>query len=248
MSAPARIEACGIGKRFGRRRALVGVDLRVAAGESVAVLGPNGAGKSTLLRIVAGLARPDEGRVLLDGHPISAEPERARRRTGYLGHQTMLYDSLGPRENLTFTGRLFGVASVRTRVDQLLRALDLTDRASSPVHELSRGTQQRVALARALIHEPDVLLLDEPHAGLDARACDVLGRLLEALSRRGRSLLLVTHDARRALELCSRVVVLDRGRIVADLPSAGLDAREIEASWVQRDVSGAGAPRAVAAT
>lgn len=229
------VEARGLVKRFGRVRALQGLGLSVETGQCVAILGANGAGKSTLLRIVAGLLRPNQGDVLFRGESVRASGAALRRQLGYVSHHSMLYDSLSPLENLAFAGRLHGIASLKTRIDQLLRSLGLTARARDPVGTLSRGLQQRVALARALVHDPTLLLMDEPFTGLDRRAADVLQGLLASVRRRDRTVLLVTHDVGRGLAVATRAVVLDAGRVGAD-ETLGSDAerRAFEEDYARR--------------
>jgi heme exporter protein A len=222
------LELRGVTKRFGPVRALRGVDLALAPGESVALLGANGAGKTTLLRIVAGLARPTSGEVLVAGRPALSEPAELRRRLGHVSHATMLHDALSARENLRFAGRLHGIGPLRSRIDQLLRSLDLSERADEPLGQLSRGMQQRVAVARALLHDPEVLLLDEPWTGLDAATSRILTDLLHALRRRHRTVLLVTHDLGRALDVAERLVVVHQGRVAWDAPARGVTAAALE--------------------
>jgi heme exporter protein A len=233
VTPPSRLTVSGLAKRFGRVRALRGLDLRVEAGEVVAILGPNGAGKSTLLRIVAGLMRPSAGTVLVDGQPLGRDPAAVRRRIGLVSHHTMLYDCLTARENLAFAARMFDVAAAFTRLDQLLRALEIDSRADEPVANLSRGMQQRVAIARALLHDPDLLLLDEPHAGLDETASRALAELLGAGERRGRSVLLVTHDLGRGLALAHRAVVLLAGVAALDVRLSEADRQAFPDTYVQ---------------
>jgi len=210
------LEARGITKRYGRVRALRGVDLSVESGCSVALLGPNGAGKSTFLRIVAGLIRPTTGRLVVGGRPARTAGEWLRERLGYVSHHSMLYDSLSARENLRFAGRLHGVDQLDRRVDALLDRLDLAQRRDDAVGTFSRGMQQRVALARALLHDPPLLLLDEPFTGLDGKAAEALQALIQGTRRRDRTLLLVTHDVARGLRLADRAVVLAGGRVALD--------------------------------
>jgi heme exporter protein A len=218
VNAPAAmaIVASGVTKRFGHVKALRGVDLAVQPGEFLTLFGPNGAGKTTLLRILAGLTRPSGGGVTLGGQPLLADLSALRRRLGYVSHHTMLYDALSARENLMFVGRLHQVGQLRTRVDQLLRSMGLEGRADDPVGTLSRGNQQRVAVARALLHDPELILLDEPFSGLDQQAARVLRTLLATVRKRGHTVVLVTHDIARGLELADRAVIIHRGRVVHD--------------------------------
>jgi heme exporter protein A len=227
------LRLAGVTKRFGHVRALKGIDLELQAGECVALLGPNGAGKSTLLRIVAGLMKPTSGQVLLDGRPASSDPLALRRRLGFVGHATMLHGCLTARESLTFAGRLHGVPQLRFRTEALLRELDLVARAGDPVDTLSRGMQQRVALARALLHDPELLLLDEPHSGLDEPASRVLAALLAGLRKRRRTIVLVTHDLARGVQLADRVVILVEGSVAADLPAAAIDRARFAESYLE---------------
>jgi heme exporter protein A len=224
LSAPA-IVARGLGKRFGFAVALESVDLVVARGAALAVLGPNGAGKSTLLRLLAGLARPSGGSVEIAGR--RAHGREARAQVGLVGHETFLYPALSARENLLFAGRLHGVADPGARADRLLADAGLAVVADRPVGGFSRGMAQRVAIARGLVHDPAVLLLDEPFTGLDRRAADRLAERLAALRGERRTFVLVTHDVAAAARLADAAIVMARGRIVhrSDGPPdpAGLD-------------------------
>jgi ABC-type multidrug transport system ATPase subunit len=207
------IEARGLEKRFGPIRALRGVDLEVAEGTLFALIGPNGAGKSTLLRLLAGLARPSAGSLTVAGE--SRDRRRLRGRIGLLGHATFLYPELSVRENLRFAGRVQGVAEPAARTDVLLQEHDLGAFADRPARTLSRGLAQRAAIARSLVHDPPVLLLDEPFTGLDPAAADRLAGQLTRLRQRGRTLVLVSHDVERAARLADRVGELRGGRLVS---------------------------------
>jgi heme exporter protein A len=209
--SPAGVEARELGKRFGPVEALGGLDISLEPGRCLALLGPNGAGKSTLLRLVAGLARPTIGSLTLDG--VDAHQREARRRVGYIGHSSLLYPELSARENLVFAARLHHVGDPEARADALLREEALTDVAARPVSGFSRGMAQRVAIARGLVHDPDVVLLDEPFTGLDRRAARRLEERLDALRASGHTLVLVTHDLAAASRLAQHVVVLSDGRI-----------------------------------
>ncbi len=204
------LRASGLSKRFGPRTALAPLDLEVGAGEALAVLGPNGAGKSTLLRLLAGLARPTAGSLTIgDGAPSRTAQRRA---VGLVGHATFLYPTLTARENLLLAARLHGLSSPAERADRLLAEDRLEALAERRVGALSRGQAQRVAIARALIHDPALLLLDEPWTGLDPRAAERLSERLAALHRAGRTLVVVSHDLARLAGLAARALVLVRGR------------------------------------
>jgi heme exporter protein A len=209
------IEALGLEKRFGPVRALRALDLSVSGGTSLAIVGPNGAGKTTLLRLLSGLARPTAGTLRV------GPPERDRRRMragiGYVGHATLLYPALTARENLVFAARLYGVDEPAARAAHLLSCHDLEAFADRTAGTFSRGMAQRVAIARALVHDPPLVLLDEPFTGLDPDAGDALARRLAALQSAGRTLVLVTHDLARAARFAERVAVLRRGRLELDV-------------------------------
>lgn len=216
-------------KTYGRFRALHRVDMDVAPGSFLALFGPNGAGKSTLLGIIAGLVRPSRGQVFLDGEEITKDrDENLGKRIGALSYQTYLYDELTVLENLRFYGRLFGVENREERIRSLLCTVGMKARSGSPVRTLSRGMRQRVALARALLHDPDILLLDEPYTGLDQ---DALVMLKTVLAARKKTVLLVTHDLVRGLESADRVAILNRGRLVFDAETRDLSASDFEQTY-----------------
>lgn len=216
-------------KSYGRFRALNRVDMDVAPGSFLALFGPNGAGKSTLLGIIAGLVRPSRGQVFLDGDEITKDrDESLGRRIGVLSGQTYLYDELTVLENLRFYGSLYDVDNRRERIEELLHTVGMEGRSGSPVRTLSRGMRQRVALARALLHDPAVLLLDEPYSGLDQEALVMLKTILAA---RDRTILLVTHDLVRGLEAADRVAILNRGRLVFKAEASGLSPVELEQTY-----------------
>ena len=192
----AAISARGLEKRFGRSAALRGIDLEVPSGSCLAVLGPNGAGKSPLLRLVAGLARPTAGTLQVAG--LAPTSRRARARIGYVGHATLLYPMLTAFENLLFAGRLYGVEEPAARAHVLLEEEGLAAVATRSVGELSSGMAQRLSIARSLVHDPSLLLLDEPFSGLDPGSADRLARRIINLRDERHTLLLVSHDLGRA--------------------------------------------------
>jgi heme exporter protein A len=200
----------GLVRRYGDRPALDGVSFELRAGETLAVFGANGAGKTTLLRVLATLLRPHEGSVTVAGAELPREAWRARARVGYLGHDPLLYAELTGRENLQFHARLFGVGA--ERVEELLVAVGMDGRAAEPVRDLSRGMVQRLAAARALLHDPAVLLLDEPRANLDPAAADLLDPLVGRSS--GKTRVVVTHDVDGGLAECDTALGLRAGRQV----------------------------------
>ncbi|MFL5403004.1 MAG: heme ABC exporter ATP-binding protein CcmA [Gemmatimonadales bacterium] len=223
------LEARGLQRSFGRVRILHDIDVSLGPGEALAIIGPNGAGKTTLLRLLAGLLRPTAGEVRLLGEPLGRGNHRARRAVGFLSHQSMLYDDLTLIENLTFAARLHLLDHPHVVARAALEGAGLSDRADELPRRLSRGLLQRAAIARAVLHDPRVLLLDEPFTGLDATASDRLRTALRSRLARGNGLVLVTHNLADAWDLASRVAVLVHGRWAADETRQGsLD------SFVQR--------------
>lgn len=212
------LEARAISKFFGDAAALRSVSVRVHPGDAVLVYGPNGAGKTTLLRILASLARPTEGQVFFGGQEFSREPAAPKAAVGFVSHATMLYADLTGRENLRFTGRLFGLRNLERKIDAALELFAVRERSNEPVSGLSRGLQQRVALARAFLHEPAFLLLDEPFTGLDAVSAERLSALLARLPEQGKGLIFSTHDFAQGTALARRLVALGHGRLRYDGP------------------------------
>jgi len=225
-AAPA-VRVAGLGVRIDGRGVLQDVSFDVAPGEFLAVLGANGAGKSTLLKVLATLLPPTSGDAALFGHSLKRDTAQVRSRIGLVAHQSMLYRDLSARENLLFFARLYGVKNPADRVNRLLEAIGLADRANDPVKAFSRGMAQRVSIARALVHEPQLLLADEPFAGLDAPSIEGLETLLRRLHERGRTVLMVNHDIPQSLALATRAIVLRGGQVVADAATRTLDAARV---------------------
>ena len=217
------IEVRGLVKSFGGKMALDGLDLDVAEGEFLTLVGPNGAGKTTLIRILATLTRPTRGSVRVDGCDLAKQGSDVRRRIGLASHQTLLYGDLSAEENLRFYGRMYDVPDLEESITALLLRVDLDHRRHDLVRTFSRGMQQRLSLARALLHDPAILLLDEPYTGLDQHAMEVLREVLVALAGRSRTVLMTTHNLERGLELCDRAAILVNGRIVHQADKSNLD-------------------------
>ena len=230
MIEPA-IAATDLSRRFGQIQALRGVDLRLEHGERLALFGANGAGKTTLLRILGlGLA-PDSGWLSIDGMDGKRDALQVRARIGWLAHASLLYDDLTARQNLEFWGRLYGVEQVDRRAEELLHEMGLATYADEPAGILSRGMGQRLSLARALVHDPALLLLDEPFTGLDPTAADALKQRLKTTRSGNTSVILATHRVEDALALTDRWIMLTRGRVVADGRSSETDARTVHESY-----------------
>ncbi len=210
-------------KQFGPFLALRGIDLDIRSGEFVTIVGPNGAGKTTLLRILATLSRPTRGQVSIAGHTLPQGADDARRQIGLLSHQPLLYGDLTAEENLNFFGKMYDVPHLQARIVELLDQVDLLDRREDRARTFSRGMQQRLAIARALLHDPAVVLLDEPFTGLDPHASDRLEELLQVLRGGHRTVVMTIHDLERGWAMCDRALVLARGKIVYEARTSEVD-------------------------
>lgn len=217
MSEPL-ITAEKIDKAFGARWALRGISFTIRQGEIVALVGPNGAGKTTLLRIIGTLTHANAGKIHIGQIPIPEHANAARAAIGFVGHQTFMYDDLTARENLNFFARLYDLPNIPQRIDEVATRVGITNRLDDLARTLSRGLQQRLTIARMLLHEPAVLLLDEPYTGLDQVAADLLDQMMLDAKKDGRAILFSTHDLERGLAVCDRAIIMKAGRIVHDLP------------------------------
>ena len=244
------IELRRLTKSFGSKYALRGVDLRVMPGESLVIFGPNGAGKTTLIRILSSLSRPSSGTVHIGGLDLATHADGIRRYLGVVSHAPLLYDSLTAEENLRFFARLYGMFDPEPRIAMMLEQVGLTTRRGDQVRTFSRGMVQRLAIARALLHDPLLLLLDEPDTGLDPQAAEMLHALLTSVSGRvprgetgemvssplpqpptsqpsvPRTIVTVTHSLERGLALADRIIILSGGRIVFDDDATGVTSSE----------------------
>ena len=228
------IRAAELSLAYGERWVLRDLSLELDRGETLAVLGPNGAGKSTLLRILATLLRPTEGAVEVLGNDLPKEAWRLRGRIGFLGHEPLLYRDLDATENLGFHARLFGLpGGGRERIGELLEQVGLAHRATTRLDEMSAGMVKRLAICRAVLHEPELLILDEPLANLDPAGAEIVTPLLGPAPRRTR--VLVTHDVDAALESADRVLGLERdGSVAFELPVSEVDADRAREIYSER--------------
>ncbi|MGZ8413582.1 MAG: heme ABC exporter ATP-binding protein CcmA [Gemmatirosa sp.] len=221
MISPA-LEAVALRRAFGPRRAVDGVSFALAGGDCLALFGPNGAGKTTLLRMLAGLLSPTEGAARVAGQPIAGDPA-VRARVGLISHHAMLYAALTAQENVAFAARLYGLPDPERAARAALERMKVADRADTPVRRLSRGLQQRVSIARAMVHDPRVVLLDEPFTGLDEAGARALTDALTTRKAHGAALVLVTHNLTEGLALGTHVAVMHAGRLVLERPRAAVD-------------------------
>ncbi len=202
-------------KRFGLKPVLRGLDFSVQSGEFVAILGPNGAGKTTFLRILASLSRPTMGEVQISGYRLPENASFVRKSLGVVSHLPLLYGDLSAEENLLFYGKMYGVVDLSDRINDVLKMVGLISRRRDLVRTFSRGMQQRLAIGRAVLHDPDVMLFDEPHTGLDQDACSMLDQVLQEVAARGRTVVMTSHDLSRVADLASRFDVLSKGMMAA---------------------------------
>lgn len=209
-------------KRFGLKTVLRGLDFAVEKGEFVALLGPNGAGKTTFLRILASLSRPSLGQVSIAGYSLPAQSAAVRRRLGVVSHMPLLYGDLTAEENLQFYGRMYNLPELSGRVDEVLQMVGLSARRRDLVRTFSRGMQQRLAIGRAVLHDPEVMLFDEPYTGLDQDASEMLDGVLRRVAAEGRTVVMTSHDLARAEGLASRFDILSRGVITASASQSSL--------------------------
>ena len=227
------IEVRKLIKRFGLKTVLRGLDFQVEPGEFVALQGPNGAGKTTFLRILSSLSRPSLGSVKIAGYQLPEQAAAVRRRLGVVSHLPLLYGDLTADENLRFYGRMYGVPDLDARIAEVLEMVGLAARRRDLVRTFSRGMQQRLAIGRAVLHDPDVMLFDEPHTGLDQDASEMLDGVLREVAARGRTVVMTSHDLARIGDLASRFDVLSRGKITASIQGAQLEPNGLLAFYRQ---------------
>lgn len=226
--APPVLSATGLVREYGAVVAVDGVDLELHEGDFLTIFGPNGAGKTSLLSLLGGRLRPTRGQVRVAGDLLDFRETGWRSRIGVLSHQSFLYGHLTVAENLRFFGRLFGLRDLERRIPERLEQVGLQDRADFLARQLSHGMRQRAALARALLHDPQLVLLDEPYTGLDPYAASVLRGVLTALKDGRRTVVMVTHNLTQGLELATRVAIQVRGRFAWEGAREGVDPDSFE--------------------
>lgn len=231
VATPVAVEAVALGKLFDVRPVLRGVSFAVAAGGTLALLGPNGAGKTTLLRILATLAKSSSGQAFVAGLDVQRDADLVRRVIGYVGHQPHVYEDLTVEENLLFFARMYGLRDGKTWTAALLDRVGLRAKGRDRVRTLSRGQLQRLALARGILHEPEVLLLDEPDTGLDEDASALLADLIAERAADRQTTIFTTHQIERGLRMSNETLMLTGGRVAYAGPSAGLDVAAVRALY-----------------
>jgi ABC-2 type transport system ATP-binding protein len=221
---PVLLSVSNLGKSYGSRRAVDGVSFQVQAGQTVGLLGPNGAGKSTTVGMLCGLLRPDAGEILLGGEPVGPGTSNAKRKIGLVPQDLALYDDLAARENLRLFGALYGLsgAALQRRCDDVLALVNLADRARDKPSTFSGGMKRRLNIAAALMHDPQLLILDEPTVGVDPQSRNAIFETLEALKGEGRSLIYTSHYMEEVERLADHIVIIDHGKVLADATPAEL--------------------------
>jgi ABC-2 type transport system ATP-binding protein len=214
----------GVSKSYGPLVAVSDVSFRVDRGETIGLLGPNGAGKTTTVSIIAGLLSPDSGEVLIEGQQVKSDTDPVKLKIGLVPQDMALYDQLTARDNLTFFAALYSIAGAKAKqaIDDALNLVGLSDRAGDKVITFSGGMKRRLNLAGALLHDPQILLLDEPTVGVDPQSRNAIFENLEALKKRGKTLIYTTHYMEEAERLCDRIVIIDHGKVVANDTLQGL--------------------------
>jgi ABC-2 type transport system ATP-binding protein/heme exporter protein A len=222
-AAMSMISIKKLNKSFGRKKILRNMDLEVKKGEFIALFGPNGAGKTTLIKILATLARPSSGKIEINGYDLYEDPIEIRRSIGVLSHNPLLYDDLTIRENLMFYSRMYGLKLKDKEILGFIKSVGLLHRANDKVGEFSRGMKQRAAVARVVLHDPPVLLLDEPYTGLDFKAWDMLNGMLKEYHKKGKTVLLITHNVDLGYENADRLAILAEGKVAWECKKTDLD-------------------------
>jgi len=215
------IEVRNVKKSFDERLVLKGIDLAVQSGESVVIFGPNGAGKTTLIKILSTIVTPTSGNVVIDGYDIKRQPDKVRQRIGVVSHNTFLYNNLTGYENLDFYRRLYDVP--KDRINAVSEMVGMQTRLHDRISNLSRGMQQRFAIARALLANPHIMLLDEPETGLDQQAISLLWNAFRSDNGVKRTLVLISHNLERGLEIADRLIIISRGKVVYQIARHSID-------------------------
>jgi len=228
------IKAQGLTKSFGGLEALRGIDLHIRKGEFYTLFGPNGAGKTTFIKILSTLAKPSSGTLTVSGHDAVKDPDSVRRVTGVLSHDPFLYENMSAHENIMFFGSLYGVEDPGGRARVVIERVGLGKREHDLVRTFSRGMKQRLAVARAIVHDPGILLLDEPYTGLDQHGAGVFGEMLSMLKADGRTILMTTHNIDEGLDRSDRVGILAGGRMVYESGREGVGKEEFREIYISR--------------
>lgn len=231
------LELRNMTKLLGDKLVLRNITLTLEKGEILAVIGPNGAGKSTFFKCTVGLLQPTSGEILLEGKTVKKNSGEVKQKIGFLGHESFLYNTLSPLENLKFYGKLYKVKDLDRKANELLKEVGLYLFRDMPIRSFSRGMMQRLAIARVLLPDPEILMLDEPHTGLDQEAVALLNRIIKSKRDSGTSILIISHDFEQVHALADRVAVLRKGKILSTIPlTAEMGLPEMK-QWYEKEVS-----------
>ncbi|MCM3665965.1 heme ABC exporter ATP-binding protein CcmA [Mesobacillus subterraneus] len=224
-------------KLLGDKLVLRNITLTLEKGEILAVIGPNGAGKSTFFKCTVGLLQPTSGEILLNGKLVKKNSGEVKQRIGFLGHESFLYNTLSPLENLKFYGKLYKVKDLDRKANDLLKEVGLYLFRDMPIRSFSRGMMQRLAIARVLLPDPEILMLDEPHTGLDQEAVALLNKIIKKKQASGTSILIISHDFEQVHALADRVAVLKKGKIISTMAlGSDIDLPAMK-QWYEKEVS-----------
>jgi heme exporter protein A len=208
------IKVDNVKKSYGHINALSKVSFELNKGDFLSIFGPNGAGKSTLLKILSAQTRPSSGKVYFNGIDLSKQPDNFRKTFGVISHLPFLYENLSAIDNLKFYGKIYEISDLQDRVNEILKKVELVDRRNDFVRNYSRGMLQRLSIARALLHEPEIILLDEPYTGLDQHASYILTNILREQFENNKTIIMVTHNLSRGFDLGSKIAIMKKGKIV----------------------------------
>lgn len=221
-------------KSLGDKPILQNINITVKEGEALGIIGPNGAGKSTFLKIIAGLLKPTDGQVWFHHLNMLEHINEVKKKIGFLAHNSYLYEELSPLENLIFYAELYQIHNVKEKAKYLLEEVGLTLFMNEPVRTFSRGMVQRLAIARTMIHSPELLLLDEPHTGLDQSASEFLNDMIARMKEQKKTVIMVTHDFHQAVEACDRLLVFNHGKVVEDFQIVNRDVEWIKEKYLHQ--------------
>jgi heme exporter protein A len=231
------LELRNMTKLLGDKLVLRNITLTLEKGEILAVIGPNGAGKSTFFKCTVGLLQPTSGEILLNGKLVKKNSGEVKQRIGFLGHESFLYNTLSPLENLKFYGKLYKVKDLDRKANDLLKEVGLYLFRDMPIRSFSRGMMQRLAIARVLLPDPEILMLDEPHTGLDQEAVALLNKIIKKKQASGTSILIISHDFEQVHALADRVAVLKKGKIISTMAlGSDIDLPAMK-QWYEKEVS-----------
>ena len=231
------IEGINLSKTYGKKNVLRDISVRIPKGEFVAVLGPNGAGKSTLLKILALISKPDSGQVKIGEQTLVNIKGESKRNIGIISHSSFLYPELTAYENLQFYGRLYGIDHLEAQIIAVIKKVGLLLALNEPVYTFSRGMLQRLSIARALIHNPEIILLDEPFTGLDQQGISLLQDVLKDLKSSFKTILMVTHSFEYGMDDVDRILIVNRGQLVADFPTENIQAGDLKRIYYEKVAS-----------